>query len=103
MNDFETKLERCKKLLYEEEIVKEYFRLRDIVQSDPDLVALDHEIHQHQHLMCIHNDDDQIYQNEKHLYEEQMKEFQSNPLVENYFQVREEVYALLNEVKEILE
>ena len=103
MNEFENKLERCKNLLYEEEIVKEYFRLKNIVQSNPKLVALDQEIHQHQHLMCIHKDDDNIYLNEKNLYEEKMKEFKENPMVENYFQVREEVYALLNEVKEILE
>lgn len=103
MNEFENELERCKNLLYDEEIVKEYFRLKNIVQSNPKLVALDKEIHQHQHLMCIHKNDDNIYLNEKKLYEEKMKEFKENPMVENYFQVREEVYALLNEVKEILE
>lgn len=103
MNEFETQLENCRKLLYDEPIVKEYFRLKHIVQSDKNLVNLDKEIHQHQHLMCIHKEDDEIYQNEKNLYEKKMSEFKANPLVENYFQVREEVYALLNEIKEILE
>lgn len=103
MNEFETQLEKCQKLLYDEPIVKEYFRLKTIVQHDSELVKLDKEIHQHQNLMCVHKNDEEIYQNEKRIYEEQLAQFKSNPLVENYFQVREEVYSLLNEVKEILE
>lgn len=103
MNDFEVQLEKCQKLLYDEPVVKEYFRLKSIVQSDKNLVGLDKEIHQHQHLMCIYKDNDDIYQNEKTLYDEKMKEFKSNPFVENYFQIREEVFVLLNEIKEILE
>ena len=103
MSRFELQLDQRQKLLYDEPIVKEYFRLKKIVQSDEELVRLDKEIHQHQNLMCVHKDDDAIYQNEKKLYEEQLAQFKSNPLVENYFQVREEVYALLTEVKEILE
>lgn len=103
MSEFENQLERCQKLLYNEPIVKEYFRLRKIVQSDKELVRLDKEIHQHQQLMCVHKNDDEIYFNEKKIYEEELAQFKANPLVENYFQVREEVYALLNEVKEIIE
>ena len=103
MTDFENQLDICQKLLYDEPIVKEYFRLKNIVQNDSKLSRLDKEIHQHQHLMCIHKNDEVIYQNEKKIYDEQMTEFKSNPLVENYFQVREEVFSLLNEVKEILE
>ena len=103
MNEFESQLEKCQKLLYDEPIVKEYFRLKKIVQSDPELVKLDKEIHQHQNLMCVHKNDDEIYQNEKRIYDEELAQFKSNPLVENYFQVREEVYALLNEAREILE
>ena len=103
MSEFENQLERCQKLLYNEPIVKEYFRLRKIVQSDKELVRLDKEIHHHQQLMCVHKNDDEIYFNEKKIYEEELAQFKANPLVENYFQVREEVYALLNEVKEIIE
>ena len=103
MSEFENQLEKCQKLLYDEPIVKEYFRLRKIVQSDKELVRLDKEIHQHQQLMCVHKNDDEIYLNEKKIYEEELAQFKANPLVENYFQVREEVYALLNEVKEIIE
>ena len=103
MTDFENQLDICQKLLYDEPIVKEYFRLKNIVQNDSKLSRLDKEIHQHQHLMCIHKNDEEIYRNEKRIYDAQMAEFKSNPLVENYFQVREEVFSLLNEVKEILE
>ena len=103
MTDFENQLDICQKLLYDEPIVKEYFRLKNIVQNDSKLSLLDKEIHQRQHLMCIHKNDEDIYQNEKKIYDAQMAEFKSNPLVENYFQVREEVFSLLNEVKEILE
>lgn len=103
MNEFESQLEKCQKILYDEPIVKEYFRLKKIVQSNSELVRLDKEIHQHQSLMCVHKNDDEIYQNEKRIYDEELAQFKSNPLVENYFQVREEVYVLLNEVREILE
>ena len=103
MSEFETQLEKCQKLLYDEPVVKEYFRLRKIVQSDAELVQLDKEIHQHQRMMCVHKEDNEIYLKEKKLYDEKLAQFKSNPLVENYFQVRDEVYELLNEVKEILE
>ena len=33
MNEFETQLEKCRKLLYDEPIVKEYFRLKKIVMK----------------------------------------------------------------------
>ncbi len=103
MNEFENQLEKCKELLYQEPVVQEYFRLKRIVQNDKNLVRLDQEIHQHQHKMCIHKNDDEIYLKEKSLYDAKMNEFKSNPMVENYFQIREEVYELLSEIKEILE
>lgn len=103
MNELENKINQCRTLLFEEPIVKEYFRLKKIVDSHPELKNLDKEIHTHQKLMCLHKENDEIYFKEKNLYEGKLHEFNSNPLVENYFQVQEEVYALLNEVKEILE
>lgn len=103
MSEFETQLNKCQKLLYDEPVVKEYFRLKKIVQSDEELVQLDKDIHHHQQMMCVHKNDNEIYLREKKLYDEKLAKFKSNPLVENYFQVREEVYALLNEVKEIIE
>ena len=103
MNEFENQLEKCKKLLYDEPVVKEYFRLKKIVQSDKELVQLDKDIHHHQQMMCVHKKDNEIYLKEKKLYDEKLAKFKANPLVENYFQIREEVYELLNEVKEIIE
>lgn len=103
MNELEDKINQCRTLLFDEPIVQEYFRLKKIVDSHSELKKLDEEIHTHQKLMCLHKENDAIYLKEKNLYDEKLHEFNSNPLVENYFQLREEVYSLLNEVKEILE
>ena len=103
MDKFEAKLEECRKLLFDEPVVQEYFRLKKIVDADEELHKLDKEIHQHQKRMCVHKNEPDIYESEKHLYETKLAQFQENPLVQNFEQVREEVFSLLNEIKEVLE
>ena len=103
MDEIEASLKRIKELLLEEDVVQEYFRLKKIVDNDAHLKTLDEEIHQHQKLMCLNKENDELYAREKSLYEEKLNEFQNNPVVANYFQVKEEVRNLLMEMKEILQ
>ena len=103
MDEIEASLKRIKGLLLKEDVVQEYFRLKKIVDHDAHLKALDEEIHQHQKLMCLNKENDELYAREKKLYEEKLSEFQNNPVVSNYFQVKEEVRDLLMEMKEILQ
>jgi len=103
MNNFECSLEKAKKLLEQDETVQEFFRLQKIVQNDSYLNQLDNEIHQHQKDMCANKNNDEIYFKEKSLYESKLAEFQSNPMVANYFEIKDEVSMLLNQMKEILQ
>lgn len=103
MDEIEASLKRIKGLLLEEDVVQEYFQLKKIVDNDAHLKTLDEEIHHHQKLMCLNKDNDELYAREKKLYEEKLSEFQNNPVVSNYFQVKEEVRDLLMEMKEILQ
>ena len=84
-------------------IVKEYFRLREAIQNDERLSSLDKEIKVHQKKMCSNKDNEEVLSKEREVYEKLTIEYESDPLIKNYKQVKDEVYALLYEVKGVLD
>jgi len=102
MNDFEKCLEQTKTELFNQPIVKEYFHLKEIFQNDLELQKLDQEVRFHQKKMCENQDNDEIYFLEKKLYEEKLKEFNENPIVQNLLEVKQEVFQLLKQAEEVL-
>lgn len=103
MNKIDSLLSDIKKELHSEPCVQEYLRLKSILEKDEDLSKLDKEVKLHQRAMCGNRSNKEVFEKEKDLYEKASKEFDSNPVVINYKNVKEEVYALLEEVKEALE
>lgn len=99
MTDFELALKEVEEKLYEEPIIKEYFRLKEIIDNDKELQELDKEMRLYQKRMCEFENDDKIYFKEKKQYEKRLKEIESNPIYINFTEVKNEVNTLLKEVR----
>ena len=102
MNNIETLLKEVSDKLFNYPCVKEYFRLKDIIENDEKISSLEKEVREHQKLMCEHQNEDERYFKEKELYESKLAELQANPIIQNFEEVKKEVNALLNEVRDIL-
>ena len=90
MNKTDEVLNNLASELYNLPEVKEYLRLKDALEKDEDLKAMRQEIarltnegkkEEHNNLLSVYN---------------------SHPLVVNYLALREEVIALLRQIKDIL-
>ena len=103
MNNVEELLKEVKEQLSNEECVKEYFRLKKIIEEDEELKELDKSIRFHQNEMCKHQNEDEIYFKEKALYEELLAKLEAHPIYANFNEVKKEVNALLIDIKNILE
>lgn len=102
MNDFDLALKEAKSSLMSEEIVQEYLRLKNIIENDSYLTSLEKEIRFHQKEMCKFVNDDDNYFLEKEKYQNLLNEYNENPLIKNFNNLKEEVYYLLKEVKDTL-
>ena len=102
MNKIEELLEEVKDKLNDEPCVKEYFRLKEIIDNDKELQELDKNMRLHQKEMCEHQDNDEIYFKEKELYESYLTKIESNPIYVNFNEVKKEVNALLIEMRDFL-
>ena len=103
MNNLDELLSEVKNEINNEECVKEYFRLKEIISKDQEIKTLTKEIQVHQKRMCEYQNDDDIYFNEKALYEDNLKKLESNPIYQNFINVKVEVNDLLKEVANYLQ
>lgn len=102
MNNLDKLLSEVNKTILNEEIVKEYFRLKSIIENDEEITNLDKEVRLHQKTMCAHKDEDDIYFKEKDLYESSLAKLEANPIYINFVQIKKEVNELLLEIKDYL-
>lgn len=99
MANFEEALQEAQEKLFDEPLIKEYFRLKEIIDNDKELQELDKNMRQHQKRMCEFKNDDKIYFFEKAQYEKRLKEIENNPLYIDFKEVQKEVGTLLKEVR----
>ncbi len=102
MNEIDTILKEVKDILYDETIVKEFFRVRTLINKNEEINSLEINMKYHEKEMTKHINDDEIYFKEKELYQFYKEKLEYNPLMQNYNQIFNEVYDLLLEVKSIL-
>lgn len=102
MNDLDKLLKEVKENIYQEECVKEYFRLKKIIENDEELMLNEKEVRHHQKLMCQYKEDDEKYFKEKALYENYLNKLENNPIYQNFLEVKKEVNSLLLEIKDYL-
>ena len=102
MNDIDTLLKEAKNTLYDNEIVKEFFRIKKIIENDEEISTLRKEMILHEKNMTFNMNNDDVYFKEKNLYEETKSRLDNHPLIIDYEMISNEVYDLLLEVKQIL-
>ena len=102
MNEIDKLLKEVEDKINNEECVKEYFRLKKLIDEDEELKALDKDIRFHQKEMCKHENEDEIYFKEKKLYEEGVAKLEANPIYANFVEIRKDVHALLEEIAGVL-
>ena len=103
MTEVDKLLQNAKENLYQNEVVKEYFRLAGIIKNDAELLSLEQNMKVHERGMTINMDNDEVYFKEKELFEKYKSEIEQNPIYIDFKNVEEEVFALLLEVKRALE
>ena len=91
-----------KKELYDEPIIKEYLSLKEAIDNNEELKRLNKEMKAHQKAMCENMDNDEIYFKEKEAYESYLNKINSHPLMQNFNAIKDEVFALLSEVKDAI-
>lgn len=102
MNNVEELLKEVNSRLNDEPCIKEYFRLKKIIEEDDKLMKLDKDVREHQSKMCQNQNNDEIYFKEKALYESSLKELESNPIYQDFIEIKKEVNALLIDIHDIL-
>ena len=103
MTEVDKLLQNAKENLYQNEVVKEYFRLAEIIKNDAELLSLEQNMKVHERGMTLNMDNDEVYFKEKELFEKYKSEIEHNPIYIDFKNVEEEVFALLLEVKRALE
>lgn len=103
MTEVEKLLQNAKVNLYQNDIVKEYFRLAEIVKNNAELQSLEQNMKLHERAMTLNMDNDEIYFKEKESFEKCKSEIEQNPIYIDFKNVEEEVFVLLMEVKRVLE
>lgn len=102
MNNIEELLNKVNDEILNEESVKEYFRLKKIIESDEEILNLEKKTQKHQKLMCQNKNYDEIYFKEKELYEKYSSELENNPIVQNFNLIKKEVNSLLIDIRDFL-
>lgn len=103
MNDFEKALEELHEALFDTPEVQQFFALRQVIESDQELMAANAAMRAHQKAMAKHQNNDEIYFREKALYEKYSVIYNKHPLVVNYEALRGTVNDLLKQIKTIVE
>ena len=91
MNKLKKACLSLKEELYNDPLVKQYFYLKNLLENDEDIARLRKEISK-----AKKNKNDV-------LYNKLMDEYNSNPLVKNYYNVENELYSLLKQIKDSLD
>ncbi len=103
MTDFEEKVEQLREALFQREEVQRYFSLKRAIEADDELMKTNELLRMHQKEMAKNLHNPKKYAEEKALFEHYSDLYQNHPLVVNYEACKIDVYALLSQLKNILE
>ncbi|MCR5332606.1 MAG: YlbF family regulator [Bacilli bacterium] len=92
-----------KEELFSLPLIQEYLHVKSQIENDEYLVKLDKEVREHQKKMCENVQNDEVYLKEKTLFETKDNKLKDNPLYQNYLSLKEEVVALLEQIKDSLQ
>ena len=94
-NEIKNALSKVKEDLFNEKIVQEYIKLKEIIENSEELSNLHKKISYLQ--KCQPTED------EKEEYFKLLKQYNENPLIVQFKSISDEVYDLLEEIKKEIE
>ena len=103
MKSFEDALKEVKDALYAQKDVQTYFALKSAIENNEGLQSLENEINKAKRQMTLSIDDKEKHQQMKERYLSLKSTYENHPLVQNFYIVKEQVYDLLMQMKNILE
>lgn len=103
MNNFDEALDEVKEALYNEKEVQTYFALKEAIQNNEALQELEKEINFTKRQLTLSINDEVKHQEMKEKYIALKSAYENHPLVQNFAIIKEQVYDLLIQMKNILE
>ncbi len=101
--ELENVLKEVKTALLNEEVVKEYFFLKEQIEQDEELLNLKKEINILQKKLCQKVKDKAKDEDLKKTYASLKEKYDNHPLIMNFSKVSQEVNDILKTIKDILE
>jgi cell fate (sporulation/competence/biofilm development) regulator YmcA (YheA/YmcA/DUF963 family) len=102
MNEVETALADLQEELQNSELVKEYFRLRKIIEENEEIRLLKQKINKAQVKLSLTMSDQSAHAKNKQEYEELVHDYESHPLINNFSLLQSEVRELLQNIADLL-
>ncbi|MFA5235820.1 MAG: YlbF family regulator [Bacilli bacterium] len=102
MSDLETQIKQLKEALDSLPEVVAFNQARQAVLANPELNALDEKKRHAQRAMAESMGEEALYHQHKADYEAYEAAYENHPLVANYRELREAVYYLLVQIKDLL-
>lgn len=104
MNDeLESQLLKVKDLILNNEVVIEYFKVKEEIKNNKYLMDLNEKVRLSQKEMSLAINDEKLYTIKKEEYLNLYNEYHNNPLINNYEYLKDEVYNLLSQIKDVLQ
>lgn len=103
MKSFEEALKEVKDSLYNQKEVEDYFALKAAIQNNEALQELEKEINFTKRQLTLSINDEEKHRAIKERYLSLKSQYENHPLVQNFYIVKEELYDLLMQMKNILE
>ncbi len=102
MDELDLLIQKLKDDVMEEECVKQYFKLKAKIDSDPSLIKLRKEIDEAKQNMSKFALDKEKYILYKEDYLKLEEQYNLNPTVYNFQKAKDECLILLNEIADLL-
>lgn len=103
MIDVEAALAELKEEMFANPLVKEYFRIRQMVAENVELKALKTQINEAQVKLSLSMNNQVKHEDYKTNYEQLVGKYESHPLIENFTQLQTEVRHFLQDIVDLLE
>ncbi|MEG0977840.1 MAG: YlbF family regulator [Bacilli bacterium] len=96
-------IDDIKENLYNEPLIKEYFRLANAIKKNKELIELTKEIEFSKKNLVPSSSSEEDYKKELATYNSLKEKYNSNPLIVNFLIIKEQVKDLISEIKDIIQ
>ncbi|MEG0034229.1 MAG: YlbF family regulator [Bacilli bacterium] len=96
-------IDDIKEHLYNEPLIKEYFRLANTIKNNKELNDLAKEIEFSKKNLVPSSSSKEDYEKELATYNYLKEKYNSNPLIVNFSMIKEQVKDLISEIKDIIQ